>query len=158
MELSDSTTSRRSLTRHILARELAYFAQRSFRNETTSTTSSGFRVRHTSGSSIWSRGGGTRNVFRDFADVAPLSQASEASQYWLGSRACLRALEALAFLTIKYAFSHFSWYFFFKFLMYICIGTLLNIYFNMRDSGDFDKCNFWSLYLRKSRVLVVHLV
>ena len=30
------------------------------------------------------------------------SFASEASQYWLGSRACLRTLEALAFLTIKY--------------------------------------------------------
>ena len=112
----------------------------------------------TSGSSIWSRGGGPRNFFRDFADVAKRSQASEASQYWPGSRARLRALEALAFLTIKYAFSHFSWYFFFKFLMYICIGTLLNIYFNMRDSGDFDKCNFWSLYLRKSRILVVPLV
>ena len=111
----------------------------------------------TSGSSIWSRGG-PRHFFRDFADVAKWSQASEASQYWPGSRARLRALEAIAFLTIKYAFSHFSWYFFFKFLMYICIGTLLNIYFNMRDSGDFDKCNFWSLYLRKSRVLVVPLV
>ena len=26
-------------------------------------------------------------------------------------------------------------------LMYICMGTLQNIYFNMKDSGHFDKCN-----------------
>ena len=61
------------------------------------------------------QGGGPRNFCRDFADVAKRSRASEASQYWPGSRARLRALEALAFLTLKYAFSHFSWYFFFKF-------------------------------------------
>ena len=97
-------------------------------------------------------GGGARNFCRDFADVAQRSRVSEASQYQLGSRARLRALEALAFLTMKYAFSHFSWYFVFKFLMYICVGTLQNIYFNMKDSGHFDKCNFWFLYLRKSRV------
>ena len=42
--------------------------------------------------------------------------------------------------------------------MYICVGTLQNIYFNMKGSGHFDKCNFWFLYLRKSRVLVVNLV
>ena len=58
--------------------------------------------------------GGPRNFSRDFADVVKQSQVSEASQYWPGSRARLRALEVLAFLTLKYAFSHFSWYFFFK--------------------------------------------
>ena len=63
------------------------------------------------------QGGGPRNFVRDFADVAKQSQASKASQYWPGSRARLRALEALAFLTVKYAFSHFPWYFFFKFLL-----------------------------------------
>ena len=74
----------------------------------------------TSGSRIWSRGG-PRNFFRDFADVVEWSRASKASQYWPGSRAHLRALEALAFLTVKYAFSHFSWYFFFKlFNVYLC--------------------------------------
>ena len=52
-------------------------------------------------------GGGPRNFSRDFADVAKWSQANEASQYRRGSRAHLRALEALAFLTLKYAFSHF---------------------------------------------------
>ena len=108
-------------------------------------------------SSIWWRGG-PRNLFREFADIAKQSQVSEVSQYWPGSRALRWALEALVFLTIKYAFSHFSWYFFFKFFMYICVGTLQNIYFNMKDSGHFDKCNFWFLYLRKWRVLVVHLV
>ena len=42
--------------------------------------------------------------------------------------------------------------------MYICVGTLQKVYFNMRDSGHFDKCNFPFLYVRKSRVLFVHLV
>ena len=31
---------------------------------------------HTSGSRIWSRGGGPRNFFQDFADVAKWSQVS----------------------------------------------------------------------------------
>ena len=53
------------------------------------------------------QGGGPRNFVRDFADVAKQSRASKASQYWPGSRVCLSALEALAFLTVKYAFSHF---------------------------------------------------
>ena len=35
--------------------------------------------------------------------------ASKASLFWLGSSTYLRALEALTFLTIKYAFSDFSW-------------------------------------------------
>ena len=30
-------------------------------------------------------GGGGRNFFQDFADIAKQSRASEASQYWLGS-------------------------------------------------------------------------
>ena len=40
------------------------------------------------------------------ADVAKQSRASEASNLRLGSRACLRALEAFGFLMLKYAFSH----------------------------------------------------
>ena len=32
----------------------------------------------------------------------------------LGSGACLAPQKLLAFLTVKYVFSHFSWYFFFK--------------------------------------------
>ena len=35
----------------------------------------------------------------------------------------LRAPEAATLLTVKYAFSHFSWYFFFKILTYIYVGT-----------------------------------
>ena len=58
--------------------------------------------------------GGPQKFFRDFADIAKQSRVREASQYWPGSRAHLRALEALAFSTAKYVFSHFSWYFFFK--------------------------------------------
>ena len=52
--------------------------------------------------------GGGAEILWDFVDVAKQSQVSEASQYPLGSRACLRAPETLAFLTVKYAFSHFS--------------------------------------------------
>ena len=62
----------------------------------------------------FSQGGGPRNFCRDFADVVKWSQVSGVSQYWLESRAQLRTLEALAFLTVKYAFSHLFWYLFFK--------------------------------------------
>ena len=65
--------------------------------------------------------GGAHKFFGDFADVVKRSQASKASKYLLGSRAHLRALKTLAFLTLKYAFSHFSWYFFFKlFNIHLC--------------------------------------
>ena len=74
----------------------------------------------TSGSRIWSRGG-PRNFSRDFADVAKRSWASEASQYWPGSRACLRALEALAFLTVKMCiFPLFLVLFLQKFNLHLC--------------------------------------
>ena len=59
-------------------------------------------------------GGGPSNLFLRFADGVQHRRASEASIHWLGSRARLRALEALVFLSVKYAFSHFSWYLFFK--------------------------------------------
>ena len=39
----------------------------------------------------------------------------------------IRAPEAVALLTIKYAFSHFSWYFSSKKLTYIHVGTSQNI-------------------------------
>ena len=42
--------------------------------------------------------------------------------------------------------------------MYLCVGKLQNIYFNMKDSEHFSKCNFPILYLRQSRVLFVHLL
>ena len=111
----------------------------------------------TSGSRIWSRGG-PRKFLRDFADIEKQSQASKASQYWPGSRARLRALEALAFLTVKYAFSHFSGTFSSNYLMYICVDELQNIYFNMNRFWTCGKCNFPFLYLRQSRVLFFHLL
>ena len=40
------------------------------------------------------------------ANIVKRSHASEASNLQLGSRACLRALEAFGFLMLKYAFSH----------------------------------------------------
>ena len=43
-------------------------------------------------------------------------------------------------------------------LMYICVGKLQNIYFNMKDSEHFAKRNFPFLYLRQSRILFVHLL
>ena len=55
------------------------------------------------------KGGGTPdNFFQHFADTEKQSQVSETSQYQMGSRAHVRALKALAFLTVKYVFSHFS--------------------------------------------------
>ena len=33
---------------------------------------------------------------------------------------------------VEYAFSHFSWYFFFKNLTSIYVGTLQNMYFNVQ--------------------------
>ena len=34
--------------------------------------------------------------------------------------------------------------------IYLCVGTLQNIYFNVKDSGYFDKCNISLLNMRKS--------
>ena len=52
-------------------------------------------------------GQGRAQVLRPkVADVAKQSHASEASNLWLGSRTCLRALETFGFLLLKYAFSH----------------------------------------------------
>ena len=45
-----------------------------------------------------------------------------------------------------------------NYLMYICVGKLQNIYFSMKDSEHFGKCNFPFLYLKKSRVLFVYLL
>ena len=45
-----------------------------------------------------------------------------------------------------------------NYLMYIFVVKLQNIYFNMKDSEHFGKCNFPFLYLRQSRVLFVHLI
>ena len=45
-----------------------------------------------------------------------------------------------------------------NYLMYICVDKSQNIFFNMKDSEDFGKCNFPFLYLRQSRVLFFHLL
>ena len=42
-----------------------------------------------------------------FANSTQWSHVNEVSPYWLGSRACLRALEALGVFITKYAFSPF---------------------------------------------------
>ena len=73
----------------------------------------------TSRSMIWSR-----NFFRDFANVVKQSQVSEASQYWWGSRAQLKALEVLVFLTLKYAFSTFPGTFSSNYFMYLYVRKL----------------------------------
>ena len=91
------------------------------------SNSSTFRVLHTeidrnystktmftSGSRIWSRGG-AENCGGNFANVAERIRASAASPNWPGSRALRRALEALAFLFFKYAFSWFSGHLLLKF-------------------------------------------
>ena len=50
--------------------------------------------------------GGAQVLRPKVADIVKRSHAREASNLWLGSRACLRALEAFGFLMLKYAFSH----------------------------------------------------
>ena len=56
------------------------------------------------GSRIWSRG--AQLLSPKVADIVKQSRTSEASKVWLGSRACLRTLEAFGFLMLKYVFSH----------------------------------------------------
>ena len=62
--------------------------------------------------------GGGQKFFLRFCRRSKAKSGERVKQtifYWPMFRVHLRALEALAFLTIKYAFSHFSWYFFFNF-------------------------------------------
>ena len=62
----------------------------------------------------------------------------------------LRAPEAVTLLTVKYAFSHFSWYFFFKNLTYIYMGIYTKYLFQYKASGKFDKFvlkNWFSLQI-----------
>ena len=61
------------------------------------------------------RGGDQECFTEKFADGV-----NEVSPYWPESRA---HLEALAFLTVKYAFFHFSWHLFYK----IYVDTLQNV-------------------------------
>ena len=44
-----------------------------------------------------------------------------------------------------------------NYLMYTFVDKLQNIYYKMKDSEHFGKCNFLFLYLRQSMVLFVHL-
>ena len=62
----------------------------------------------------------------------------------------LRAPEAVTLLTVKYAFSHLSWYLFFKSLTYIYVGTYTKYLFQYKASGNFDKFvlqNWFSLQI-----------
>ena len=43
-----------------------------------------------------------------------------------------------------------------NYLMYICVGKLENIYFNMNNSEHFGKCNFPFLYLRQGSYLFIY--
>ena len=61
---------------------------------------------HTGADPGFGQGGGPQLLRPKVADVPKRSRASEASNLWLGSRACLRALEAFRFLMLKYAISH----------------------------------------------------
>ena len=94
------------------------------------------------GSRIWSIWG-PQKICPRFCERGEVESASKVSQYWQGSRTYHRALEALAFLTVKYVFTHFSWYFSSNFSTYICVGVLQNTYFIARDSEHFCKCKFF---------------
>ena len=51
----------------------------------------------------------------------------------------LRAREVVTLLTVKYAFSHFSWSLFFKSLTYIYVVTYTKYIIQYKASGYFDK-------------------
>ena len=62
----------------------------------------------------------------------------------------LRASEAVTLLTVKYAFSHFSWSLFFKSLTYIYVVTYTKYIIQYKASGYFDKFvlqNWFSLQI-----------
>ena len=68
----------------------------------------------------------------------------------LGVWGPLTASEAVTLLTVKYAFSYFSWYFFFKNLTYIYMGIYTKYLFQYKASGNFDKFvlqNWFSLQI-----------
>ena len=68
----------------------------------------------------------------------------------LGVWGLLRALEAVTLLTVKYAFSHFSWSLFFKSLTYIYVVTYTKYIIQYKASGYFDKFvlqNWFSLQI-----------
>ena len=97
--------------------------------------------------------GGTPEFFPRFCQRSKVETGEWSEPILAGSRARLRALEALAFLTFKYAFSTFPGTFPSKYFLYL-LGKLQNIYFNMKSSEHLSKCNFPFLYLRQSRVLI----
>ena len=64
-----------------------------------------------------------------------------------------QAPEAVTLLTVKYAFSHCSWYLFFKNLTYNYVGTYTKYLFQYKASGYFDKFvlqNWFSLHMHQS--------
>ena len=65
-----------------------------------------FLKEHRGRSRIWLRGG-PKFFWLIFANSTQWSRVNKVSPYWPGSRACLRALEALGFFITKYAFSTF---------------------------------------------------
>ena len=84
------------------------------------------------GSRIWLRGG-PEIFWLIFADSVQLSHANKVIPYWPGSRAHLRALEALKFFITKYAFSPF-W------------GTFLYYFSNNKVLIFLDKLS-WQTFL-----------
>ena len=77
--------------------------------------------------------GGPKFFWPIFADSAQQSCANEVSPYWPGSRAHLRALEALGFFITKYAFSP-LW------------GTFLYYFWNNKVLIFLDKLS-WQTFL-----------
>ena len=100
---------------------------------------------------IWSRGGPI-NFFRDFADIAKLGEPSKVYNIGQGPGPALGPWKLLHFWLSNMHSPTFPGTFSSIFLVHICVGKLQNIYFNMKDSGHFDKCNFHFLYLKKSSV------
>ena len=77
--------------------------------------------------------GGAQLLRPKVADVVMWSHMSEASNLQLGSRACLRALEAFGVLMLKYAFVHILETLFLSFLTSIFtsnVDKMKKLYFN----------------------------
>ena len=86
--------------------------------------------------------GGPQLLRPKVANVAKQSLVSKASNLQLGSRACLRALEAFGFLMLKYAFSQILETIFLSFLT-----SILTLKVDKNRALDFTSINLRHSYI-----------
>ena len=76
---------------------------------------------------------GPQKFFPIFCPCSKVDLGERSEPILARSRVHLRALKALTFLTVKYAFSNFPGNFSSNYYMSLCVGKLQNIYFHMKD-------------------------